>query len=116
MLIQCVRTRPFVALTCRGEVLPTSSYDDRLRLATARALFSHTVLRKYVFPGASQGLLPHRSDIHIIVKNGDVTLEGLVLWKMDSDVAFLMANGVSGVFSVTNNLHVKNLKKEKNKS
>ncbi len=33
------------------EVLPTSSYDDRLRLATARVLFSHPVLRKCVRPG-----------------------------------------------------------------
>ncbi len=95
------------------EVLPTSLYDDRLRRATARALFSHPVLRKYVRPGASFGLLPHRSDIHIIVKNGNLTLEGVVLWKTDSDVAFLVANGVSGIFSVTNNLHVKNLKKKR---
>ncbi len=98
------------------EVLPTSPYDDRLRLATARALFSHPVLRKYVRPGASFGLLPHRSDIHIIVKDGQVTLEGIVLWKTDSDIAFIMANGVSGVFSVTNNLHVKNLKKKRKES
>ncbi len=94
------------------EVLPTSSYDDRLRLATVRALFSHPVLRKYVRPGASFGLLPHRSDIHIIVKNGQVTLEGIVLWKTDSAIAFIVANGVSGVFSVTNNLHVMKPKKK----
>ncbi len=94
------------------EALPTSPYDDRLRLATARALFSHPVLSKYVRPGGSFGLLPHRSDIHIIVKNGDVTLEGIVLWKTESDIAFLMANGVSGVFSVTNNLHVMKPKKK----
>ena len=95
------------------EVLPTSFHDDHLRLATARALFSHPVLRKYVRPGSSFGLLPHRSDIHIIVKDGQVTLEGIVLWKTDSDIAFIMANGVSGVFSVTNNLRVKNLKKKR---
>ena len=94
------------------EVLPTSFYDDRLRLATARALFSHPVLRKYVWPGVSFGLLPHRSDIHIIVKNGHVTLEGVVLRKTDSDVASLVANRVHGIFSVTNNLHVQNQKKE----
>ena len=94
------------------EVLPTSIYDDRLRLATARALFSHPVLSKYVWPGVSFGLLPHRSDIHIIVKNGHVTLEGVVLRKTDSDVASLVANHVHGVFSVTNNLHVTNQKKE----
>ncbi len=94
------------------EVLPTSFYDDRLRLATARALFSHPVLSKYVWPGVSFGLLPYRSDIHILVKNGHVTLEGVVLRKTDSDVASLVANNVHGVFSVTNNLHVKNQKKE----
>ncbi|MFB3141832.1 MAG: BON domain-containing protein [Acidobacteriota bacterium] len=88
------------------EVLPTSLRDDSLRLATARALFSDSLLRKYVRPGVSFGLLPHRSDIHIIVKNGNVTLEGVVLRKTDSDVAYLVARGVSGVFSVTNNLRV----------
>ncbi len=94
------------------EVLPTSFYDDRLRLVTARALFSHPVLSKYVWPGVSFGLLPYRSDIHILVKNGHVTLEGVVLWKKDSDVASLVANHVHGVFSVTNNLLVQNAKKE----
>ncbi len=89
-------------------VLPTSFHDDRIRLATARALFSNPVLRKYVRTGVSFGLLPHRSDIHIIVKNGNVTLEGVVLWKTHSDIAFLVANGVSGSFSVTNNLRVEN--------
>ncbi len=94
------------------EVLPTSSHDDRIRLATTRALFSHPVLRKYVRPGTSFGLLPHRSDIHIIVKNGNLTLEGVVLSKMDSDVAFIVANGVSGIFTVTNNLRVENPNKK----
>ena len=93
------------------EVLPTSPYDDRLRLAVARAIFSHPVLSKYVWPGTSFGLLPHRSDIHIVVKNGKVTLEGVVLRKTDSDVAFLMANHVFGVFSVTNKLQVENREK-----
>ncbi len=88
------------------EVLPTSFRDDNLRLATARALFSNSLLRKYVRPGVSFGLLPNRSDIHIIVKNGNVTLEGVVLRKSDSDVAYLVARGVSGVFSVTNNLRL----------
>ncbi len=96
----------------RIEVLPTSLYDDRLRLATARALFSHPVLRKYVWSGVSFGLLPHRSDIHINVKNGQLTLEGVVLRETDRDIAFLVANHVHGVFSVTNNLLVQNTKKE----
>ncbi len=94
------------------EVLPTSFRDDHLRLATARALFSYPVLSKYLRPGGSFGLLPYRSDIHIVVRNGNVTLEGVVLRKTDSDVAYIVANGVSGVFSVTNNLRVENTKKE----
>ncbi len=92
------------------EVLPTSFYDDRLRLAIANALFSNGALGKYVRPGVSFGLLPHRSDIHIIVKNGEVILEGVVLSKGDSAVARIVANSVSGVFSVTNNLRVEKRK------
>ncbi len=94
------------------EVLPTSIHDDRLRLATARTLFSHPVLRKYVRPGVSFGLLPHRFDIHFIMKNGHLTLEGVVLRKSDSDVAFIVARTVPGIFSVTNNLRVENTTKE----
>jgi osmotically-inducible protein OsmY len=89
-------------------VLPTSFHDDHLRVVTARALFSDSTLSKYVWSGASSGLLPHRSDIHIIVKYGNVTLEGVVLRQSDSDVASLIANGVFGAFSVTNNLRVQN--------
>jgi hyperosmotically inducible protein len=44
--------------------------------------------------------------IHIIVDNGKVTLEGIVANQGDKDRAGIQANGVSGVFSVTNNLHV----------
>ncbi len=94
------------------EVLPTSFRDDDLRLATARALFSNSLLRKYVRSGVSFGLLPNRADIHIIVKNGNVTLEGVVLRNSDSDVAYLVARSVSGVFSVTNNLQVENMREE----
>ena len=94
------------------EVLPVSTHDDRIRLATALAITSNPVLSKYVRTGASFGLLPYRSDIHIIVKNGNVTLEGVVLSKAHSDIAFLVANGVSGVFSVTNNLLEENTETE----
>ena len=109
------------------EVLPTSFHDDRIRLATTRALFSNGFLSKYAWFGShghshgrfyghpyghAYAYVPYQSDIHIIVKNGDVTLEGVVRSKTDSDVAFLMANGVFGAFSVTNNLRVENPKKK----
>jgi len=78
------------------EVLPTSFYDDRLRLALARTIYGNSVLSRLGFQA--------NPPIHIIVKNGDVTLEGVVNRKMEKNVAGIVANGVPGVFSVTNNL------------
>ena len=86
------------------EILPNSFFDNRIRLAVAQAIFSHPVLGSYTLKA-----LP---SIHIIVKNGNVTLEGLVAREMHKNIANLQAHGVSGVFSVTNNLRVENAKKE----
>jgi hyperosmotically inducible protein len=80
------------------EVLPASPGDDRLRRAAYRAIYGNSVLSRY----ALQAVPP----IHIIVKNGNVTLEGVVATEADKNVAGIRANGVSGVFSVTNNLRV----------
>ena len=80
------------------EVLPLSPFDDRIRRAVYRAIYSHAVLSRY----AIQPVPP----LHIIVKNGNVTLVGVVATAMDSNVAYIQANGVAGVFSVTNNLRV----------
>ena len=44
--------------------------------------------------------------IHIIVKNGNVTLMGVVATEADKNLAGMMANGVSGVFKVVNDLRV----------
>ena len=78
------------------EVLPVSPNDDRIRVAVFRALFSNTSLERY----AVQAVPP----IHIIVKGGHVTLEGVVANEMDKNVANLRARQVPGVFSVTNKL------------
>jgi hyperosmotically inducible protein len=80
------------------EVLPTSPNDDRIRLAVYRAVYGHTALNRY----ALQAVPP----IHIIVKNGNVTLEGVVANEGDKNIAGIQANGVSGVFAVKNNLQV----------
>ncbi len=80
------------------EVLPLSPNDDRLRLAVYRAIYGSPTLNRY----ALQAVPP----IHIVAKNGDVTLEGVVANQGDKDVANIQARGVSGVFSVTNNLRV----------
>ena len=63
-----------------------------------RAIYGQGSLFRY-------GLLP-LAPIRIIVKNGDVTLEGVVASEMDRNLANIAANGVFGVFSVTNNLKV----------
>jgi hyperosmotically inducible protein len=82
----------------RIEVLPTSINDDRLRRQLYRAIYGHDALSKYAW-----GPVP---SIHIIVKNGQVTLEGAVMNDMDKNLANIQANSVSGVFKVTNNLRV----------
>ena len=80
------------------EVLPLSPNDDRVRLATYRAIYGQTPLDRY----ALQAVPP----IHIIVKNGNVTLEGVVANEGDKNMANIRANGVSGAFKVVNNLQV----------
>ncbi|MPY86330.1 MAG: BON domain-containing protein [Luteitalea sp.] len=80
------------------EVLPVSPSDDRIRLATYRAIYGHDTLQRY----AIQAMPP----IHILVKNGRVTLVGWVGSKMDKTIASMQARGVSGVFEVTDQLQV----------
>jgi len=75
------------------EVLPLSPMDDRLRLELYRAVYGYPALEKYA--------LGVQKPIRIIVKNGHVTLEGVVDNQGDKDLAGLRANGVSGIFSVT---------------
>ena len=78
------------------EVLPVSPMDDQLRRSVYRVIYGDAALSKYGWSA-----LP---TIHIIVKNGHVTLEGVVDSESDKNLANLRANGVPNVFSVTNNL------------
>ena len=80
------------------QVLPVSGFDNTIRVRTYRALTRTGGLYRY-FLGANPS-------IHIIVNRGHVTLEGVVSNQGDSRLANITANGVSGVFSVTNNLRV----------
>jgi hyperosmotically inducible protein len=80
------------------EVLPPSPADDRIRRAVFRAIYGDPALSRYGF-----GAVP---PIHIIVNNGHVSLEGVVDNQSDSNIANIRARGVSGVFSVQNNLRV----------
>ncbi len=80
------------------EVLPPSSMDDRLRMELFRAIYQYPALQRYE--------LGVQKPIRIIVKNGRVTLEGVVDSESDKNLAGIRANSVPGVFSVTNNLQV----------
>jgi hyperosmotically inducible periplasmic protein len=82
------------------EVLPLSGFDDRIRRATFRAIYRQ--------PGLDRLAVQAVPPIHIIVKRGHVTLEGVAPTKADATRAYLAANGVPNVFSVTNNLRVEN--------
>jgi len=84
------------------EVLPTSPMDDRLRLELYRAIYGYPALEKYA--------LGVQKPIRIIVKNGRVTLEGVVDNEGDKNFAGMRANGVPGIFSVSNNLRVESSK------
>ena len=78
------------------EVLPLSPNDDSIRERVYRAIYSKAPLQRY-----SMMAVP---PIHIIVKNGNVTLDGVVANQGDKDMANIAANGVSGVFGVKNEL------------
>src|SRR6202048_766485 len=80
------------------EVLPPSPMDESLRRQLYRAIYGYPALQKYAL-GVQQ-------PIRIIVRNGKVALEGVVDNEGDKNIANIQANGVPGVFSVTNNLQV----------
>ena len=89
------------------EVLPTSINDDRIRRAAYRAIYGNEVLSEYQLRAVPP--------IHIIVRNGNITLEGVVARQMEKQIAGMQANGVPGAFSVTNNLVVEEQEKKDDK-
>lgn len=111
-------------------VLPLSNMDDRIRAQVYTRIYTQAALRKY---NANQGSIAQAMGpggmrfgmmaggitqnppigyhaIHIIVNNGHVTLFGVVLNTFDSNIAYIQANGTSGVFSVDNDLVVQGSK------
>ncbi len=108
------------------EVLPNSPNDDRIRAAVYNRIYTQPALRKYnanqgnvaqaMGPGGRSIALmaggitndPPRGfhAIHIIVKNGNVTLYGVVNSATDEAIAGIQANSAPGVFSVDNDLIV----------
>jgi len=107
-------------------VLPLSNFDDRIRAQVYSRIYTQPSLSKY---NANQGNIARAMGpagaspammaggitqnppigyhaIHIIVNNGHVTLFGVVNNTMDSNIAYIQANGTPGVFSVDNDLVV----------
>jgi hyperosmotically inducible periplasmic protein len=82
----------------RIEVLPVSPMDNELRRKLYFAIYGYPTLERYAMPVVKP--------IRIIVKNGHVTLEGVVDSETDKNLVGMRANSVPGVFSVTNNLSV----------
>jgi osmotically-inducible protein OsmY len=86
------------------EVLPLSPLDDQIRRAEYRAIYGFPGLERY-----AMGVLP---SIHIIVKNGHVTLVGTVDNEMDKNVVEIRAKSVPNVFSVDDQLQVRSVRSE----
>jgi hyperosmotically inducible protein len=85
---------------------PVSPFDDQSRIAAYRAIYGFPSLNKYAIDPAQP--------IRITVANGNLTLNGVVLSQADKDTAGIRANGVPGIFKVTNDLQVENAGNEKN--
>jgi hyperosmotically inducible protein len=80
------------------EVLPLSPMDNQIRMREYRAIYGYAPLQRY-----GMGVIP---SIHILVKNGNVTLKGYVSNPTDKQLAYVRANGVPGVFSVDNQIQI----------
>jgi hyperosmotically inducible protein len=107
------------------EVLPNSPNDDRIRAAVYNRIYTQPALRRYnanqggirqaTGPGPNVALMAGGitnsppmgfNAIHIIVKNGNVTLFGVVNSEGDKSIAGMQANSAPGAFSVDNDLVV----------
>ena len=113
------------------EVLPNSPSDDRVRGAVYNAIYTTPSLSKY---NAGAGNLATAGNgpspliaaggitedppmgfhaIHIIVKNGNVILTGMVLNQQDSELVQLKSNSAFGAHNITNQLIVRGAQPKK---
>ena len=82
------------------EVLPLGSFDESIRRNLYRTLSRSGGLYRYLYE--------NNPSVRLVVDSGNVTLEGFVSSKGDYNTMNILANGVSNVFSVTNNLVIDN--------
>jgi hyperosmotically inducible periplasmic protein len=80
------------------EIDPVSDFDNEIRVREFRSIYGYPLLSQYV--------MDPEKPIRIQVANGHVTLYGTVANQAEKDAAYIRANSVPGVFSVTNNLQV----------
>lgn len=80
------------------EVLPLGSFDDSIRVRLYEQLSEAGALSRYLWPT--------NPSVRLIVDRGHVSLEGYVANRGDYNTMNVIANGIFGVFSVTNNLKV----------
>jgi hyperosmotically inducible protein len=81
------------------EVLPLSPADNSVRLAAYRAIYNDPTLSvRYAYRATPP--------IHIIVKNGNIRLEGVVSSQMDKDLINVRVHSVPGAFNIENDLQV----------
>jgi osmotically-inducible protein OsmY len=82
----------------RIEVLPASGFDDEIRYAVAARIYNNAAFTQYA--------IQSKPSVHIIVKNGHVTLTGMVNSEMDRRLAQMLAHEVFGVLGVDNALRI----------
>ena len=82
------------------EVLPLGSFDESIRMRLYQSLSNTGGLSRYLWTT--------NPSVRLIVDRGNVALEGYVANRGDYNTMNIIARGVSGVFSVKNNLIVDN--------
>ncbi|MBI4889883.1 MAG: BON domain-containing protein [Acidobacteria bacterium] len=111
------------------EVLPLSRVDDDIRARVYASIYFNPILSRYnPNRGTPAWVSPARMaagitndppfgyhPMHIVVKNGNVKLVGIVDNASDQQVAGMQANSVSGVFSVENDIQVAQKPPKENK-
>jgi len=106
------------------EILPAAQNDDRIRWATFYNIYTDDFLSRYAPGGAMRayyevlqftrfpGMQPFGTyPIHIIVRNGRITLLGVVDNEADKTLAGVRAREITQVFGVENELVITSKKK-----
>jgi osmotically-inducible protein OsmY len=112
------------------EVLPLSPNDDRIRARTYAAIYFHPMLSRYnpnrgspiwvsparIAAGITNDPPPGFHPVHIVVKNGNVKLVGVMDSAADQQIAGMQANTVPGAFAVENEIQVPEKQPKKKKT